>query len=280
MAIQVKDHRLVLDSGAVPFSPSPNHGGALTPEYLVMHYTAGTSGESSVEWFMKPEAKASAHLVIGRNARVWQLVPFNQIAWHAGVSHWANRDGLNAWSIGIELDNAGQLVRHPDGWRTQWGRPISSADVIEAAHKNGGPVTGWHTYTVEQLELAQHVAATLVAHYGLKDVVGHDDIAPHRKTDPGPAFPMTSFRAASVGRADDGAGGAGPDAYETTTNLNIRVGPGSQFDTVLGTPLPAGTRLRRLDMHGVWMRVHVDESIDGDVDIEGWVHSGFVRAAA
>ena len=276
--MKIKGHRLYLNEGkAVPFQKSPHQSDGLTPEYLIMHYTAGASAESSVAWFLNPDAKASAHLVIGRNGQITQLVTFDRLAWHAGVSRWADRVGLNQWSIGIELDNAGELVRHPDGWRTKWGRPVNSADVIEGAHKNGGPVTGWHSYTQEQLEIAQMVAAMLVNQYGLKDVLGHEDIAPGRKTDPGPAFPMSSFRAAAVGRADDTALQA--EKFVTTTGLNIRIGPGAQFDKLPVSPLPKGTGLLRRSTQGIWMEVRVVNPVNGDADIEGWVHGDFVRAA-
>ena len=69
------------------------------------------------------------------------------------------------------------------------GGQINAADVLEAAHKNGGPVTGWHTYTHEQLEVAQLVAATLVDYYELTDLLGHDDIAPGRNRIPAPRSP-------------------------------------------------------------------------------------------
>lgn len=276
--MKVREHRLYLDDGtAVPFQKSPHQSARLIPEYLIMHYTAGASAESSVAWFLNPAAKASAHLVIGRSGQIIQVVALNRRAWHAGESRWGNRVGLNAWSIGIELDNAGELVRHPDGWRTKWGRPVNSADVIEAAHKNGGPITGWHTYTHEQLEIAQLVAALLMSHYELKDLIGHEDIAPGRKTDPGPAFPLSSFRAAAIGRGDDAAPQV--DKYLTTTELNIRIGPGSQFDKLPISPLAKGTSLLRRSTQGIWMEVRVMKPVDGDADIEGWVHSDFVRAA-
>ena len=62
---------------------------------IVLHYTAGTSAESSALFLTRPDVSASAHLVIGRDGEVFQLVPFNIEAWHAGKSWYAGRGGLN-----------------------------------------------------------------------------------------------------------------------------------------------------------------------------------------
>ena len=193
----IRDHRLQAVNGIPPeFIPTGNAGGPLTPEFLVMHYTAGGSAKGAIDWLCNPASKASAHLVIGRDGSVTQLVPFNRQAWHAGRSRWQGRTGLNKCSIGMELDNAGLLNGGPGTWRTDWGTEIKDRDVVEMPHKFDGIVRGWHAYTPLQLEMAQKVAAMIVAEYGILDVIGHDDIAPGRKTDPGPAFPMVSFRAA------------------------------------------------------------------------------------
>ena len=82
----IKDH--LLSGENVRNEATPNHGGPIVPQYLIIHYTAGRSAESSVRHFQDPAARASAHLVIGRDGRIWQLVPFNRVAWHAGVSAW------------------------------------------------------------------------------------------------------------------------------------------------------------------------------------------------
>ena len=79
--MKIVNHRLREDDGrALGFVVSPNKGGKIEHKYLVIHYTAGRSAESSVNWFANPEAKASAHLVIGRDGSVTQQVPFNRIA--------------------------------------------------------------------------------------------------------------------------------------------------------------------------------------------------------
>lgn len=202
-------HRLQRDDGtAIDFRPSDNHGGTLRPRFLVMHYTAGRSADASARWLCNPIAKASAHLVIGADGTIIQLVPFDIVAWHAGASSWKDGArklvGMNKHSIGIELDNAGKLVRQGTGFRSlSLGTEYSESEVIVATHKHQTAPAGWHVYPTAQLEAAFEVASLLVQHYRLKDVLGHEDIAPHRKFDPGPAFPMESFRTRLFGRAEN-----------------------------------------------------------------------------
>jgi N-acetylmuramoyl-L-alanine amidase len=208
--MRILDHRLVHEGhGAVEFRQSPNHGGALSrPRFLVMHYTAGRSADSAAKWLCNPAAKASAHLVIGKDGAVKQLLPFNVVAWHAGKSEWRDGEklytGLNKCSIGIELDNPGRLVRQGARWRSlALGTDYDDADGVTLTHKNEAQPSGWHLYPTAQLDAAFEIAQLLVETYGLKDVIGHDDVAPGRKSDPGPAFPMESFRSRLFGRSDD-----------------------------------------------------------------------------
>src|SRR5687767_7791791 len=81
---------------------------------IIIHYTAGGSPESSIATLIDPNIRASAHVVVGRDNSVTQLVPFNLIAWHAGESQYGNRVGFNQYSIGIEIDNAGKLEKRGD----------------------------------------------------------------------------------------------------------------------------------------------------------------------
>jgi N-acetylmuramoyl-L-alanine amidase len=271
--MRIRQHRLYIDDETtVPFQRSPNQSGSIKPEYLVMHFTRGSSSESAVSWLMNPQAKASAHLVIGRDGSVTQLVAFNRKAWHAGRSRWADRAGLNNCSIGIELDNYGDLIGRPGNWRTAWGWPVADEHVLELSHVFDGKLRGWHAYTESQLLVAARVALALVERYGLKEILGHDDIAPGRKLDPGPAFPMASFRAAVMGRHDDS-----PEIYETTTALNIRKGPGTDQEKHDVSPLPEGTRLEVLSVEGLWRLVDVLDKVRGESDIIGWVHGRYIR---
>lgn len=273
--MKIRNHRLLHEDGTpVRYEPTPNHGGRLQPRYLILHYTAGSSLDGSIAWFKNPHAKASAHLVIGRDGTIVQMLPFNRVAWHAGVSTWDGLHGLNAYSIGIELDNAGQMERVGSRWVARVSkRPYPDDEVLVANHKHdrpGTPPAGWHEYTEVQIERAQMVAQLLVEHYGLKEVLGHDDVAPGRKRDPGPAFPLSSFRARLLGRREDA-----PPIYVTRTALNIRSGPGLQHPALPGSPLPAGTRLSVLEKQAVWWLVEVSDP-PSDEMAEGWVHSGFL----
>lgn len=199
-AFAVAAHRLLADGRPVPFRPSPHGGSPIRPAYLVLHYTAGLTAASAIGWFLDPKAKASAHLVIGRDGAVTQMMPFDRSAWHAGVSAWAGLTGLNSHSIGIEMVNAGKLVRGPaGGWRTWTGEPVPEADVLVARHRNEPAEAAWHRYSEAQVATVTAIGAALHAAYRFKGVVGHEDIAPRRKVDPGPAFPLKEVAARIMG---------------------------------------------------------------------------------
>jgi len=169
----------------------PLAGGApmTVRRFLVVHFTSGATAESSIEFWRTPAAKgASAHAVIDRDGTIYQCRPFNKTCGHAGVSKWKGFTGLNSCSIGIELANAGDN----DALAKRW----TKLPLVSAKHKNGGYVRKWEAYPAAQLFACNAVSQALVARYNLDDVVGHEDIAPTRKNDPGPAFPMTALRAA------------------------------------------------------------------------------------
>lgn len=284
--MKIIDHRLCQDDGTpYPFVDTPNKTTrALDPRYLVMHYTAGRSAESSVRYLALDAAKASAHLVIGRDGSITQMVPFNEIAWHAGKSSWENLSGLNSYSIGIELDNAGPLQRNAAGqWVAWFGDAYTDDQVIEAIHKHQTTPKGWQIYPAVQLEVAIEVGITLTDYYNFIDVLGHEDIAPGRKSDPGPAFPMETYRTHLFGRADmeqidsDSSSVVGGEiSYRTTSRLNIRSGPGSQYETLPGSPLPVGARLSISQSDSSWRLVKVLDTVNGVAGLEGWVHSDYI----
>lgn len=271
------NHRLYHDDDEpYPYRETPNRSGVYTPRFLVMHYTAGSGAEQSINWLTQTRAKASAHVVIGRDGDITQLAPFNIVTWHAGVSHWKDYKGLNKYAIGIELDNPGPLSRAGNEWVSWFGGRYESTEVIEAVHKNRSTLQGWLLYSQAQMESTLELSELLVEAYGLEDVIGHDDIAPTRKTDPGPAFPMQSFRSRLFGRPESSSD-EDEQVFETTANLNIRTGPGSQYQVLPGSPLPRGTHLDILDESGSWLQVDVLDEVNGTIDLEGWVHGRYVR---
>jgi N-acetylmuramoyl-L-alanine amidase len=190
---------------------TPNKGGAFKKlSYLVMHYTAGPSLEGTIRTFSDPAREVSAHLVIDRDGTVVQMVPFDRVAWHAGPSSWKPAGSLvplkslNFYAIGIEMVNAGPLTKTQGGkFLSWWGGEIAASEVVEVDPSLPASFGKryWHRFPEEQVSVAIDVARTLVDTYRLKDVLGHSDIAPGRKTDPGPAFPMSNFKSVLFGRA-------------------------------------------------------------------------------
>jgi N-acetylmuramoyl-L-alanine amidase len=271
--MKISRHRLHQGaSDPVPFLSTPNTGGALEPRYLVIHFTAGRSAKDSVAWLARRVAKASAHLVIGRDGKVTQLVPFDRVAWHAGASRWDGLVGLNRYSIGIELDNAGRLERKGEKWCAWFGDSYPDDEVMVATHKHESKPSGWHVYPPAQIDATLEAAQAIVEKYGVKDILGHEDISPGRKCDPGPAFPLGNFRSRLIGRAEDR-----PPLFRTTTALNIRTGPGTEHVTITVSPLPAETLLEVVDERGTWRLVNVLDAAGEASDVQGWVHGAFLR---
>jgi N-acetylmuramoyl-L-alanine amidase len=266
--LSIQDH--LLQGDQVTQRQTPNRGSPLVPQYLVMHYTAGSSASSSADWLCNPAAKASAHVVLGRAGEIIQLAPFNVVTWHAGISHWAGLTGMNNFSIGIEMDNAGILRKVGDRYASSFGRFYPDDEVVVARHKHGTVEQAWHAYTEPQIARAFELAELLVTHYGLKEVLGHEDIARGRKSDPGPAFPMASLVARVAGRQQDDF----PRFVVTASRLNIRSGPDAAAAPV-APALKLGTEVALLEAGERWSRVEVV----GHGDIEGWVFNAYLQPA-
>ena len=141
--------------------PSPNHDERTLPiSMAVIHYTEMESAADALARLSDPEAKVSAHYLISREGEVTRLVPEDRRAWHAGLSYWRGIRDVNSASIGIELDHPG--------------------------HKYGyGP------FPDAQFEALVPLLARMVQAHGIPraNVVGHSDVAPARKIDPGELFP-------------------------------------------------------------------------------------------
>ena len=166
--------------------PSPNQDdrGGVAIDMLVLHYTGMTSAAAALERLCDPAAKVSAHYVIDEDGTIYALVPEQRRAWHAGVSYWAGETNINARSIGIELVNPG----HDYGYRA-FAEPQIAALI----------------------ELSQ----AIVARHAIPParVLGHSDVAPARKEDPGELFPWARLAQDGIGLWPEPAGGdLAPDA--------------------------------------------------------------------
>lgn len=155
--------------------PSPNVGprcDGLTPSIIVLHYTAMPSAEAAIQRLCDPKAEVSAHYVICRTGTVTRLVPEDQRAWHAGQGEWRGQTDINSRSIGIELDNAGD---HP------FPEPqMAALDMLLRDVCTRWPISP-------------------------ENIIGHSDMAPGRKSDPGPRFDWA--RLARQGLAAQGGPG-------------------------------------------------------------------------
>lgn len=201
--MQIVNHQLI----GVTQSPSPNHGGIIIPKILVIHNTGGGTLAGAVNWFSNAKSQVSAHLVMDRDGTVIQCVPFNIKGYHAGVSKWKNyakNNSVNWCSIGIELVNAGMCGKTAAGQyfdRLAHSITIDNNNIITAPHRNNlkDGVHSWEKYDPRQMRRLIEIARLICRAYQIKEIVGHDDIAPIRKIDPGPAFNMEEFRNAVLG---------------------------------------------------------------------------------
>lgn len=151
--------------------PSPNHDarpGAV--DMLVLHYTGMPTAEEALARLCDPEAKVSAHYTIDEAGTVWRHVPEERRAWHAGVSFWAGEKNVNGRSIGIELVNPG----HEFGY-VPFAEPQIAALIA-----------------LSQDILKRHAIPA-------RHVLGHSDVAPARKTDPGELFPWQRLAESGIG---------------------------------------------------------------------------------
>jgi N-acetylmuramoyl-L-alanine amidase len=204
MTFSIKNHLLYHNGEKVDQRPTKklSSGRVLkTPIGLTIHYTASLNAESAISTLTTGSAKASAHLVIDRDGTVYQLAPLSAVCWHAGPSSWRGRQMCNGFMIGIELVNAGPLVKKGDGkfyFEVAKSRECPKKEAVEGRQKLWPSTTHWQEYPQEQLDALIEVSRAIQHTYNIaeENIVGHEDIAPTRKSDPGPAFPMAHFKSA------------------------------------------------------------------------------------
>jgi len=270
--MKIKNHLLINDD--IKFVQSPNHSGEYNPgdlDTIIIHYTAGSSASSSIKTLCDPAVKASAHFVIGRDGSVTQLVKLDTIAWHAGASQYNGRIGFNKYSIGIEIDNAGLLEKRGDKYFSWFGKEYSESEVLEAVHRNQQSPKYWQRFTEQQIEKVEQICKLLIPAYNIKQVLGHEEISPGRKIDPGPAFPLDKMRDRLFGTGRDFDGpeeDIEQDMFVNVDGLNIRSGPDVN-STKVAQPLAKGKKVKVIETNGNWVKVKTE--------ITGWVSKGFLK---
>lgn len=276
ISITICDHLLQ----GLPFKASANHGGLFAgglPDAIIIHFTAGASAESSVKWLCNPQSKASAHVVVGRDGSITQMVPFNTVAWHAGASSYGERSGYNKFSVGIEIDNPGRLRKTEAGtFQASFGRTYPADQVIKATHRNERAESYWLAYSEPQIEAVFDLCAALCATYKIREILGHEEIAPGRKDDPGPAFPLERLRQRLLfkGRDQDALDDQTDTPLHATvsaSSLNFRVSASADAAKI-APALPQGTQVEVLDTQQFtgWARILFNGKT-------GWVKADYLK---
>jgi N-acetylmuramoyl-L-alanine amidase len=212
---------------AITDLPSPNHDArpdGVAIDMLILHYTGMKSAREAIERLRDPVAQVSAHYVVDEDGSVVRLVPETRRAWHAGISHWRGHAGLNGRSIGIEIVNPGH----------EWG---------------------YRDFPVLQMAALCDLCLTIMARHPIsaRNVIGHSDVAPDRKEDPGEYFDWQALAENGVGLwpfgvADLGSKGAVRDATTlrpvraALAEIGYRVVPEGGLDPALSAVLRAFQR--------------------------------------
>ncbi|MCV6601549.1 MAG: N-acetylmuramoyl-L-alanine amidase, partial [Cohaesibacter sp.] len=202
----IEAHRLIHPTKTVPFIASPNQSAPFAPKGIILHDTAGRLDKgNSVKWFLKEQAKASAHLVLERDGSLTQMVAFDRKAWHAGKSSYQGKSNVNAFAIGIEIVNPGRCEKIQDGAFKPWFDEIYRAEdpalgFAYAQTKEHGK-GWWLHYTKQQIQTVTDICLCLRDHYDLQFLTSHYAISPGRKIDPNPFFPLADLQERLFGKA-------------------------------------------------------------------------------
>lgn len=205
--------------------PSPNHDERSGPvDMLILHYTGMKTAQAALDRLRDPVAAVSSHYVVDEDGTVFRLVAEDRRAWHAGVSYWRGHSALNGRSIGVEIVNPGH----------EWG---------------------YRDFPVLQLAAVCDLCLGLLARHAIpaRNVVGHSDVAPDRKDDPGERFGWRALAQNGVGlwpveAVDLGTGGVVRDAATLRPvraalgEIGYRVAPAGGADPSLATVVRAFQR--------------------------------------
>lgn len=168
----------------------------LIPEFIILHFTANCSDHDSWKSFFNFLRPVSTHYIINVDGKITQMVPESKRAWHAGSSSWHNHTDMNSISIGIEIINPGFSTPDTDPcttnknlWNKNTGKHVSGSENL------------WYEFTPEQIKNVIELCTSIMQRYNIPSdhILGHSDIAPGRKVDPGPLFPWKTLSEHGIG---------------------------------------------------------------------------------
>ena len=161
---------------------------------IVLHYTGMPTAKAALDRLTDPLAKVSAHYMVDEDGTIFALVPEARRAWHAGVGFWAGERDINAVSIGVELVNPG--------------------------HEHG-----YSDFPLAQIESLIALLSDIRSRWTIPDarILGHSDVAPDRKEDPGERFPWSQLSAAGHGLWVEPPPAPGAPIGEGEEGLAVRV---------------------------------------------------------
>ncbi|MBQ5404920.1 MAG: N-acetylmuramoyl-L-alanine amidase [Bacteroidales bacterium] len=286
--MEIKNNRLV----DAPFvaANAYNKTAVMKPDAIIIHYTAGASGNATVKLFSAKTATTSAHFVVSEDGSITQMVDLNRKAYHAGTSSYNGRSSYNSFSIGIEISNPGYLQKIDGKYYTWWEAkkekktPVAASNVFVGKHRNAvTTMTYWYKYTDAQIKAVTELCKAICRAYEIKEILGHEEIAPGRKCDPGPAFPLDALRADVMATAapnlsiNDMFKKAIKDSAATSmvigrvkVKLNFRQSP-STTAALKASPIPADSYIYIIgqDSTGEWYNIlH---------EISGWIDKEYIE---
>jgi N-acetylmuramoyl-L-alanine amidase len=221
--------------------PSPNFGerkpvgGVTGVSTVVLHYTGMKRPEDALARLADPSAEVSAHYVVDDEGLIYRMVAEECRAWHAGVAYWKGDRDLNSISIGIEITNPG----HDYGYRDFPAKQIAAVDAL-----------------VRDIMERHRLEPSAV--------IGHSDIAPGRKIDPGELFPWQHLAQNGVGVWPSLGGTRKLITADEAMKLLSAIG----YATPLSTPLGADLLTNPLDCVSAFQRHYRPRKIDGMFDGE------------
>jgi N-acetylmuramoyl-L-alanine amidase len=221
-------------------APSPNFDARRAPpDMVVLHYTGMETGEAALARLRNPAAKVSAHYLVEEDGRVFALVDEARRAWHAGVSAWGGVTDINGRSIGVEIVNPG----HEFGYR-----PFPAAQIEAVTGLIGDIKRRW---TIEDAL-----------------ILGHSDVAPRRKQDPGELFPWRDLAKAGHGLWVEPAPAPGAPLETGDAGLGVLAVRGALarlgYDVAAAGPFDDDLAVIVTAFQRHWLQSRCDGVADGD----------------